>query len=137
MVLLDTGPIVALFDPRDGDHRACRTILEANRQPLVTTVAVLTEAFHILSPESLGARRLREFVLAGGTAVRALAEKELSRAFELMETYSNLPMDLADASLVVAAEQLPTRRIFTLDHRDFSAYRIRQGRRHVAFEILR
>lgn len=137
MVLLDTGPVVALFDPRDGDHRACQAILEANRQPLVTTVAVLTEAFHILSPESLGARRLREFVLAGGTTVRTLDEPGLIRAFELMETYVNLPMDLADASLVVVAERLPTRRIFTLDHRDFSTYRIRQGRRHVAFEILR
>jgi hypothetical protein len=137
VVLLDTGPVVALFDPRDGDHRACQAILEANRQPLVTTVAVLTEAFHILSPESLGARRLREFVLAGGTTVHTLDEPGLIRAFELMETYVNLPMDLADASLVVVAERLPTRRIFTLDHRDFSTYRIRQGRRHVAFEILR
>ena len=137
MVLLDTGPAVALFDPRDGDHRACRARLEALREPLVTTIAVLTEAFHILSPESVGSHRLRQFLLAGGASVHTIGDSGLARASELMETYSNLPMDLADASLVVTAEQLPTRRIFTLDHRDFSSYRIRQGRRHLAFEILR
>ncbi len=136
MILLDTGPIVALFDPRDGDHAVCRTTLASHRQPMVTTAPVLTEAFHILSPESVGSLRLRQFILAGGAAVRPLEEADLRRAFELMEVHSNLPMDLADASLVVAAEQLPTRRIFSLNRRDFSTYRIRHGHRQVAFEFL-
>ncbi len=46
MILVDTGPFVALFDPKDASHRRCREVLKTLRQPLVTTVPVLTEAFH-------------------------------------------------------------------------------------------
>ena len=53
-----------------------------------------------------------------------------------MEEYADHPMDLADASLVVAAEQLQTRRIFSLDRDDFSTYRVRVGWRLEAFELL-
>ncbi len=136
MILLDTGPIIALFEPRDAHHAACRATLEKHRQVLVTTAPILTEAFHILSPESVGSIRLRQFLLAGGAVVRPLDERDLRRAFELMEIYSNLPMDLADASLVVTAERLPTQKIFSLDRRDFSTYRIRFGHQQVAFEFV-
>jgi predicted nucleic acid-binding protein len=40
-----------------------------------------------------------------------------------MERYRNLPMDLADASLVVLAEHLGSGRIFSTDRRDFGSYR--------------
>ncbi len=45
-------------------------------------------------------------------------------------------MDLADASLVVLAETLGLRRVFIIDRRDFATYRIRQGHRHLAFDVL-
>ena len=60
----------------------------------------------------------------------------LSRAFELMDMYADHPMDLADASLIVAAEGLGTRKVFTIDRNDFEAYRVRRGHRHYAVEIL-
>jgi predicted nucleic acid-binding protein len=44
-------------------------------------------------------------------------------------------MDLADASLIVAAEALETRKIFTIDAGDFRTYRIKRGHRHHAVEI--
>ncbi len=53
-----------------------------------------------------------------------------------MAKYSDHPMDLADASLVVAAEALETRAIFTVDHGDFSTYRIQRGHAHEPFEII-
>ena len=53
-----------------------------------------------------------------------------------MERYADHPMDLADASLVTAAEALSTRRIFTIDRNDFSTYRVRRGHRNEAFEIV-
>lgn len=137
MILVDTGPLVALFDPRDGDHDACRQILRGIREPLLTTVPVLTEAFHLLSPASQGSDRLRDFVMNRGLGIWFFDHAGIERGFELMEQYADQPMDLADASLVVAGEVLSTRRVFTIDRRDFEIYRLKRGHRHVRFQVVR
>ena len=54
-----------------------------------------------------------------------------------MDRYADHPMDLADASLVAAAERLGTRDVWTIDRRDFAGYRIRHGHRRVGFKIVR
>lgn len=136
MILLDTGPIVGLFDPQDVEHSRCRRILRELKEPLQTTIPVLTEAFHMLGPASLGGDRLRDFVAQHGASIWYLDAARLLRAFELMERYADHPMDLADASLVTAAEVLRTRKVFTLDRGDFSTYRVRLGHRSHAFEII-
>lgn len=136
MILVDTGPLVALFDPKDGQHQRSVKALQIVREPIRTTVPVLTEAFHMLGPGSVGSDRLREFVLKGGLSVWWFDPPTLARAFELMDVYSDHPMDLADASLVVAAESLGTRKVFTVDRKDFDAYRVRRGHRHYALEIV-
>jgi predicted nucleic acid-binding protein len=136
VILVDTGPLVALFDPKDGQHQRCVKALKAVREPIRTTVPVLTEVFHMLGPGSIGSDHVREFVLKGGLSVWWFDPITLPRAFELMEMYSDHPMDLADASLIVAAETLGTRRVFTVDRKDFEAYRIRRGHRHYAVEII-
>ena len=97
MILVDTGPLVALFDPADADHRGCALQLAAIEEPLCTTVPVLTEAFHLLRPDSLGSRRLMDFVAARGLRLWFLDDRALTRAFELMVQYADHPMDLADA----------------------------------------
>jgi len=48
----------------------------------------------------------------------------------------NVPMDFADASLVVAAEALNTRKVFTIDRKDFGVYRARRGHRQLPFEVI-
>ena len=53
-----------------------------------------------------------------------------------METYADHPMDLADASIVVAAESLGLRKVFTVARNDFETYRVRRGHRHYPMEIL-
>lgn len=136
MILVDTGPLVALFDPRDRQHARCRRTLQTIQESIITTVPVLTEAFHMLSPASRGADRLRDFVAQGGLGVWYLATPTLVRAFELMERYADHPMDLADASLIVAAETVESRTVFTLDRTDFSTYRVRRGHRYVPLEIV-
>ena len=136
MILVDTRPLVALFDPRDGQHARCATALKAIRETIVTTTPVLTEAFHVLGPASIGSDRLREFVEQGGMSVWFLDRTTLTRAFELMELYADHPMDLVDASLVTAAETLGTRRVFTIDRNDFETYRVRRGHRHHAIQIV-
>lgn len=136
MILVDTGPWVALFDPRDAMHERSRETLRSLRGKLFTTVPVLTEAFHMLSPGSLGSRRLRELLLKGGASVWFMDQPAIGRAFELMNRYADHPMDLADASLVTAAETLQTKKVFTLDRDDFSTYRIRRGHSAEGFEII-
>jgi predicted nucleic acid-binding protein len=136
VILVDTGPIVALFDPRDQQHGRCRQTLKRFDEPIRTTVPVLTEAFHILHPASVGADRLREFILAGSLSVWWFDSDGLARAFELMDEYADHPMDFADASLVAAAEVLGARTVFTIDRNDFETYRVRRGHRHYTFQIV-
>jgi predicted nucleic acid-binding protein len=136
MILVDTGPLVALFDPKDDQHSRCLGVLKSIREPLCTTVAVLTEAFHMLEANSMGSNRLREFIAKSAMSVWFFDLGSLTRAFELMESYADRPMVLADASLVAAAEALETRKIFTIDRNDFATYRVRRGHRHYALEVL-
>jgi predicted nucleic acid-binding protein len=136
MILADTGPLVALFDPKDALHGRCVTILKGIHEPISTTTPVLTEAFHMLDPQSVGSDRLRAFVAKGGLSIWFLDRQRLSRAFELMEVYADHPMDLADASLIVAAETLGTQKVFTIDRKDFETYRIRRGHRQLSVRIV-
>ena len=137
MILVDTGPLVALFDPRDQDHKSCRKTLESVREKrLFSTEPVLTEAFHILDPKSRGAENLRKFLMAGAIELYHLTHNGLRSALALMEKYMDHPMDFADASLVIAAEELDLDEIFTLDVGDFSTYRVRKKGRRTSFRIL-
>ncbi len=136
MILVDTGPLVALFDPKDRLHAHCRGVLQGIQEPLYATVPVLTEVFHMLSPSSIGSNRLRDFILNGGLSLWFLDDHAVERAFELMERYADHPMDLADASLVVAAEVMKVRKVFTVDRNDFSSYRIKRGHRHHSFVVI-
>jgi predicted nucleic acid-binding protein len=136
VILVDSGPLVALFDPKDPSHGRCREVLKTLREPLVTTVPVLTEAFHMLSPDSLGSDRLRDFIARRGAVVWFFDVASLQRAFELMEQYADHPMDLADASLIAAAEASAASKVFTIDRDDFQTYRIRRGHRSAKVEIV-
>lgn len=136
MILVDTGPWVALFDPKDDAHALAKAALAGLTEPLITTVPVLTEAFHLLDPASRGSRALATFIRRGGAKVFFMSDPTLERAFALMERYSDKGMDLADASLVAAAEALRVTRVFTIDRRDFAAYRVLIGRKLKPFVIV-
>ena len=136
MILVDTGPLVALFDQTDAAHDRCAKVLKNLREPLKTTTPVLTEAFYMLGPASREADRLRDFIGRRGLSLWFFDDRSLVRAFELMEIYADHPMDLADASLVAAAESLGTRTVFTVDRRDFETYRVRRGHRHYPMDIV-
>ena len=136
MLIIDTGPLVALFDPRDPDFQGCHEILAKIDEPLYTTEAVLTEAFHILDPNSRGAHGLVKFILEGYVGMLALDKVVLSRSFELMDQYSDRPMDFADATLIASAESRKIKSVFTLDVNDFSTYKIKRGHRAYAVDIV-
>jgi len=128
----DSGPLIALFDRSDGSHERCRAALAEFRGVFVTSWPVLTETFHFLD-RPMGRALLWDFVLSDVVRVEEVSKSDLSRMRGLMEQYADLPMDFADASLVVLAERLRIVRIFTLDRRGFTVFRPRHAE---AFEIF-
>jgi uncharacterized protein len=125
MILADTGFFIALGNNGDRYHSRAIQVISTLREPLITTYPVITETSYLLARDA-GLVVQFEFLteVANGTfPVFDLQRQHLSRMVELMRRYANLPMDLADASLVVLAEHLGHGRILTCDRRDFSIYR--------------
>lgn len=128
--LLDTGPLVAVLDHGDPSHGRVTRAFASLRGRLVTTGAVLTEAFYLLRFAASGAERMVDFIEATEIEVAdVFALDSLRRVISLMTKYSDQPMDFADASLVVMAEERSHEGIMTLDERGFRAYRFRGKRR--------
>jgi len=124
-VLLDTGPLVALFKRNDGFHERAVGWFSRNRGDLVTTHAVLTETWHLISPAVRG--KLMDFASAA-LIVPSLPEDALPRLAKLLEKYADTPMDYAHATLVLLAHDLRMLRVATIDLGDFSAYRTEGGK---------
>lgn len=129
VVLVDAGPLVALYDVSDPHHAACRKALRLIDDPLATVWPAATEAMHLLRFSSRAQRALWEILENGVLTLLPLDRSDAPRMRELMSKYADLPMDLADAALVRVAERDRIRRIFTVDRRDFEIYRpLRLGR---------
>ena len=123
--LVDTGPLVAWFDRSDQDHRTCAAFFSTHSGVLVSTWPVLTEVCHLVPPEV--APRFLEWIQLGGLLLQDLPPGVLASIGSWMRRYADLPMDLADASLLWVAHQSGLRRIVTLDRRDFGIYRLPGG----------
>ncbi len=134
MTLTDAGPLVALIDADEPDHQLCRSALTHLSLPMATTWPAFTEAMYLLSRAggSTGREALWRLVLTRRLEVLDLSRTAVERSADLMATYADLPMDLADATLVAVAEERGERRVFTLDS-DFSVYRLRGRQR---FDIV-
>jgi len=132
-LLLDTGALVSLLDRSQKRHEAFASFFGEWDRPVVSTEAVLTEATHLLGSLKGGRQACVDFFLSGGAVLVPATKASLRRSRDLVDQYSDLPMDYADATLVVLAEELGSNLVFTTDRRDFAVYRIRGRRR---FEIL-
>ena len=127
--LLDTGPLVAYLDGHDGAHGVVAERLDGFTGRLVTTSAVITEAMHFVTESPQGAEALAGFAHAVGLLVYECAHPlQLKEAVRLMTKYADTPMDFADATLVLLADQLSIVEILTLDRRGFSTYRTSRGK---------
>jgi len=127
-LLLDTGALVSLLDRSQTHHHRCTALFSGWRRAVVSTEAVLTEATHLLGRTPKGRELCLEFFLAGGATLVPASLSTLRRCRVLMEKYADQPMDYADATLVVLAEELGTDLVFTTDRRDFEVYRFGKDR---------
>ena len=125
MIIVDTGVFVALFNRRDKYHALSHKALGKTSEPLVTTYPVITETCYLLAQlaNQTTERKFLTAITRNVASVFHLQPHHLERMIVLMDKYEDLPMDLADASLVLLAEQLGHGRILTVDRRDFNIYR--------------
>ena len=124
MALADTGYWIALANRRDRWHTQAVSVTKRLAEPLIVTWPVLTETCHLMLAR-LGVERELQFVqqVAKVADIHEIRADRLSEIQALMAQYRDLPMDLADASLVLAANDLQNGRILSTDQRDFRTYR--------------
>ena len=128
-VLVDTGPLVALFFRRDAHHQACVEQLRLLSPPLLTCWPVITEAAWLLRRHPPAVRQLLGAFPAGLLRLLTLEEEAAAWIAGFLRRYQSLGAQLADAALVYLAEREDTDQVFTLDRRDFSVYRFGRNRR--------
>ncbi len=134
MIIVDTGVLLAYFIATDPDHVTAREFLETTREPLTTTPLVIAEVDYFVL-ERFGPdheARVIEHLMEGPLPGR-IWERELIACSRLLGRYQDLELGLTDASVMVAAESLGTRKIATFDERDFRAVTTEAG---LAFDLL-
>ena len=122
--LIDAGVMVGYLDSRDSTHAEAVSALDGTPGRLWTTWPAVAEAAYLLgrgNPE--GRDALLSMIADGGIELVRLDAEDAPRIRQLMAKYRDLPMDLADATLVRAAEREGIDTILTFDRRDFKVYR--------------
>jgi len=116
-----------VLDAADQWHARCAQAWHALADRCLTTEAVVTEASHLVARGGAAAGLPLEFLLVVGIPIVALEPSGHEHAVHLMSRYANVPMDYADATLVVVADALKLHTVLTTDRRGFGAYRRNNG----------
>ncbi|HOO52104.1 MAG TPA: PIN domain-containing protein [Alphaproteobacteria bacterium] len=127
-ILIDSGPLIALFDADDKHHKKTVNFIKENKLPLVTTLASITETLHLLDFNRNAQIDFLDWLRKGALELHNIDLPAFNRLRDLTIKYKDLPMDFADACLVYLAEELNITKIATID-RDFTIYRIKNKKR--------
>lgn len=130
-ITADTGFLVALFHPADRLAPSSRAYLKKHRHPLATVAPVIVETCFFLSAAEKA--DLLAWAQRGGISIVDTPVDCYPELGSIIARYADRDIDLADAALIWLANTSGQNRILTVDERDFSAYRLKQGRR---FELL-
>ncbi len=127
-ILIDSGPLIALFDADDKHHKKAVNFIKENKLPLVTTLASITETLHLLDFNRNAQIDFLGWIGKGVLEIANIDIPAFNRLRDLTIKYKDLPMDFADACLVYLAEELNITKIATID-RDFTIYRIKNKKK--------
>lgn len=133
-VLIDTGPLLALYSSEDDRHEAC--IAQMSRLPVgkaYTCWPVLTEAAYMLRRHPKQRDDLFQSVIRGELVLLRLRGRDLEGVRHVFHTYHDQDVELADACIVHLASREGIRTVFTLDRRHFGVYRNSDGN---AFQLV-
>jgi len=130
--LIDSGPLIALFDRDDRYHKASVEFIKNNRYELITTIASITETLHLLDFSRNAQVDFLNWINAGAVTIEPISADDFLRIRELIVKYADLPMDFADACLVFLGDKLSINQIATVD-RDFDVYRLKGKKAFTVF----
>jgi uncharacterized protein len=128
-LIADSGAIYALYDARDQHHSAVADLIGGEPETIIVPMAIVAEIDYLLRVR-LGNRavlRFLEGIRIGGYVLEPLTPLDVNRCISLVQTYANLNLGIADASVIATAERLGTGRILTVDERHFRAIRSVKG----------
>jgi predicted nucleic acid-binding protein len=120
--LIDAGPLIALFDKSDNYHERILKFMQKFEGRLVSTWAVITEVLYMLDFNVQVQVDFLRWIGRGALEIPELSLDHISRIIELSQKYSDVPMDFADATLIVISEIEKIDEIITIDS-DFQVYR--------------
>ena len=125
MILCDAGVMLCLVDRTQPQHNSYKKLIMRLDKPLITTWCCFTEAMYLAYRRGGWniQQQLGQILLDKTLVIYEIQQDAYDRILELMARYRDRPMDLADATLVLAAENTGYRQILTLDS-DFLFYRI-------------
>jgi len=126
-IVVDAGPLIALFDRDDSHHRQAVEFIRTCRSHLITNLLVLTEATFLLR-FSVDAQMDLLWWAQRSLEIDQGTSSDLPRIIALLEKYRDLPADFADVSLLALAERLNLSRVASIDS-DFAIYRLSGKRR--------
>jgi len=124
-ILIDAGPLIALFDKDDNYHEKVIKFLKGKKYKYITTNAVITEVTYMLNFSIEVQILFFEWIMKEGVLLQEIQQNDIARIVELTKKYRDRPMDYADATLVVAAEKTGINKIISIDS-DFDIYRLQK-----------
>lgn len=125
--VIDSGPLIALFDRDDEFHERIKQFLQQYCGRLYSTTPVLTEVTHLLDFSITSQLDFLRWVHSGAIELIDINQADLKVICQLTEKYADRPMDFADASLVLVAEKLRLEQVISIDE-DFFVYRTPSNR---------
>ena len=126
-IIVDAGPLIALFDRDDRYHRRAVEFVRNRRERLITNLPVLTESTFLLR-FSVEAQRDLLWWAHKALDIDQATAADLPRIIALLEQYRDMPADFADVSLVALAERRNVYHVASVD-REFAIYRLTGKRR--------
>jgi len=120
--IIDSGPLIALFDKNDKYHNVVMAFFKDFRGEFVTSWAVITEVTHMLNFNLQVQIDFLKWVEMGALPLYNIEQNELREIIKMMSKYTNIPMDLADSSLMYIAQREGIKDIVSIDS-DFDIYR--------------
>ena len=121
-VLIDTGPLIALFDRDDKYHTSILEFIKNTNYRFISTPAVLTETMYMLDFNVAVQLSFLEWIMKEGVIIHEIKQSNIKRVIDLTKKYSDRPMDFADATLVIAAEERGIRQIISIDSDIYRLY---------------